>query len=440
MKINFSPVNFLYNYQNALPKNRPQTLAMCAPLALLNRDTVSFSGTAGKKPLSKEIEQLGEENIPEPILKKAKELLAQDEESIALSEIHQEYYAALEDCETLEDAKLRYPEFNEVKQVGECKFRSNSNGAAIQRGEITGLTSENATLMFLKKLYCDAKFDGPEYDFKNDYFNLSKNGYFLLRNELGIPGFRKPYMTYLQSKRQWQDPEWAKRSTELFAQTRQDPEFIRKQREGSRKNMIAQMEDPDYVAKQRAGLSRAHRENEAYIAKRDASIILARLVLNIPENRAKQIAAVQAANRKSEEVLAQEEADRLERIATNSVIRGEALSRTMNKVWDEMPPEVSDIFSEVFQEFPGLRVIFRKRDKNEGLSESDAKCLNAYYKRVNERCRERGYDVGKLQSAGMKKYYSGFYKAAKAEYLKAKAADTLDELLARWAEARKTEK
>lgn len=404
MKINSIPINFSYNSQQ--PALQRPSLSLNAPLAC---DSVSF-GAHIKKTLEKEIESYGEENIPKPVFKKAKDAIAQGKsEGVSLFNIHQEYYNALENAQTIEEAKKLYPEFSDIKQVTEIAFNKSRNTTCnqIKLGKIPGLTPENTSLLLLKHVYCGTPLEGVE--------NLSQGAYQQLKATLVIPGVEKKYATYLLSCRRHMNPEFRRQASERMKAQRQDADFNAKSSEAARQNLAKLNQNPAYVKKRAERTSEMHKD-PVYAANRDQYLKEGRDKLNsTPELRAKQI---EASRRKSLEL---------------TDVHSEALSRAMKQVWDARPVELQGAQSDLAKEFPRLGPILTKRMTHQPLDESEFGYLKLFYKAVYERYPE----LKEHLSNNLGKAYKTAYKTVKGEYEKAQSEGTLDQLLKLWKKAKK---
>ena len=108
-----------------------------------------------------------------------------------LSQIHDEYYADLLNCETLEEAKERYPEFKDVIDAKDVKERHHlSILNSIERGEREGVSLDDVSLKLLQAHYAKriSMFD------KDKFYGISSGGLCSLYKQLNIPQIK-----YLQA-------------------------------------------------------------------------------------------------------------------------------------------------------------------------------------------------------------------------------------------------
>ena len=135
------------------------------------------------------IDKIGIENFPSP--KIAEMFEAQPDKT--LYEVHKKYYAPLLKCETLEEAKEKYPEFEEVidaKDVNIDKLGNRNTLRKIAAGKIEGASLDNLSLELLKSRYAHAK--GAQN--KEFYFNLANVAVYGLFKTLKIKEMNEKYL------------------------------------------------------------------------------------------------------------------------------------------------------------------------------------------------------------------------------------------------------
>ena len=107
---------------------------------------------------------IGEDNFPnKTILDRYKQGI-ESGENTNLSDIHFDYYADLLNCETLEEAKELYPEFENVidaKTLTE-NFTTRSTFYKVKNGKYEGLTLDNLSLKLLQSHYGRSSYPGCE--------------------------------------------------------------------------------------------------------------------------------------------------------------------------------------------------------------------------------------------------------------------------------------
>lgn len=150
---------------------------------------ISFGAKARTN--QEKLDFIGKDNFPnQQILDSFKQVIDNDEDK-KLYEIHEEYYADLLECKTLNEAKKRYPEFEDVldaKDVDDNRPHSLLN--KVKNGEKEGLCIDDLSLKLLQAhyakrvgVYADKKF----YDFNSG----SMRSLFLKLNIKELP---KKYM------------------------------------------------------------------------------------------------------------------------------------------------------------------------------------------------------------------------------------------------------
>lgn len=135
---------------NSLNKNS-KNLNVCFPPNYYCSQ-ISFTGRAKASDI---IKTIGEDNFPSPeILEKVKEL--GDSTDFSLYDIHVEHYKDLLECETLDEAKEKYPEFSDVIDAKDIDLNSLGNRnyiIKIAKGEVPGININDLSLELLKKYY-----------------------------------------------------------------------------------------------------------------------------------------------------------------------------------------------------------------------------------------------------------------------------------------------
>ncbi len=400
MRIASSPINFITNFQQRIAGQKP-SLQLRPQLAC---DCVSF-GAYIKKTLPQEIEKIGEENIPEPVLTRAKEIIAKgNKEGVSLYDVHEEYYAPLADVETLEEAKNLYPEFTDIKQIKDLKFRKGTTCYNITQGNIKGFTPENATLVLLQHVYCGNQTKKIK--------TLGQGSYPGLKTTLEIPTLNKVYATYINSTRQNQNSDFRKQASERMKAQRQDVAFNEKSLVATRENLAKMHADPDYRRRHIERTKAMHLDPE-YAANRDEYLRLGReKMLADPALVAKRINASIAKCHEFDQ----------------ANIQKEAMSRAMTDVWASRPEELQDAHKEFAKDFPRLGPILTKKRAGEALDEGENEYLALYYKAFYETYPE----VKVHLSDNVGDFYKMHYWQVKDEYEAAKNEGRLEELLKSW--------
>ena len=184
-QLNITPLS--KSYTSFVSKQNPNSFSH-----LRNRSKTSKQNipTCEDK-IARKIAQINEDDFPnKDILNAYKQVLLSGEDK-KLSQIHDEYYADLLSCETLEEAKERYPEFKDVidaKDVKERHYLSILN--SIERGEREGVSLDDVSLKLLQAHYAKriSMFD------KDKVYGISSGGLRSLYKQLNIPQIK-----YLQA-------------------------------------------------------------------------------------------------------------------------------------------------------------------------------------------------------------------------------------------------
>ncbi len=175
----------------------------------------------GKKLSNEElVNRIGIENFPSA--KIAEMFISQPDKS--LYEVHKEYYSDLLTCQTLDEAKEKYPEFESVidsKNVDTAKLDKTSCLYKISQGKYEGLSLDNLSLDLLKKYY------GEAIGTKNvqEYRDIARPTTHKLFEQLGIKRLDSEYSHIL-----------GKSNPDVMEKTRQAKKNFYRSPEGQRKN------------------------------------------------------------------------------------------------------------------------------------------------------------------------------------------------------------
>ena len=173
---------------------------------------------------------IGEENFPNDyILNKTKQAFTNGE-TTTIYEIHQDYYAELLNCKTLEEAKEKYPEFKDVLDAKDLPMQKKGIIKSVQQGKVDGVNICDLSLILLQKHYVDLK----NYGSRSDYWNKKSDDVMQVFSQLNIPFLNKRYL-YVISKQKpdsfWQDEEYKNNAKENMKKNWTDENFRQKQSE-----------------------------------------------------------------------------------------------------------------------------------------------------------------------------------------------------------------
>ncbi len=231
----------------------------------------------GKKEKTHEeiIKRIGEENFPS--IEILENFRIQKDKS--LYEVHTEYYKDLLDCKTLEEAKEKYPEFEDVidaKDINIEKLPHQSALYKISQGKIDGTSLDTLSLELLKRYYGEVKtLKKPQ-----NYWNISSQTFYKqIFPELNIKtlsiNYGKSLVGYspilrdqrCENMRNLYNGENSAIYKEISRQTlkrnKENLEFIEKQRQGVRTDEYRERarqitksnwKNPEFIEKQRQGL------------------------------------------------------------------------------------------------------------------------------------------------------------------------------------------
>ncbi len=165
--------------------------------ALKSYALVSFGGKKTPMNLREQVHKIGIQNVPQSVLDKIETVVDDnlDDGSISLYKLHKEVYRPLLDCETLEEAKILYPEFGGVKQFSEVTFsHPHCKGRKIQQGRFKDLPPQDASLILLKKIYAEAHSIAYEPE---AYCGMAYSAIRTIMNEIQLPPLNRNYAAYL---------------------------------------------------------------------------------------------------------------------------------------------------------------------------------------------------------------------------------------------------
>lgn len=411
----------------------------------------------GAKTNAEKLKYIGEENFPnETILSRYKETF-QNGDDKRLYQIHQEYYSDLLTCETLDEAKALYPEFENVlnaENLEDNKEKSLLN--RIKQGEKEGLSANNLSLKLLQSHYGN----GAGVNSKDKNYGIDGKSIRSLFSLLNIKELNKKYIMVMyrekpeyaeviskRSLKAWQDPE--------FRKGRSDDAKKRWQREDYRQGHIdaikEKWQDPEY--RQQASERFRILQETTDIKERQKEAI--QRYWHEPESREKAVAQIQAAGRKRWEMEGSKERwsafmkeqwqdpEYREKIVSGMSERMkkvwqkpeyiELKRRAMAEKWEdpefreyvttvniekwnnpeyrekmkvysealklawEMHPEIKQMMSEVAEEYPGHRKILTKVQNGVQLTQEEQRLFLGYYKRCHERMPGFTWIVGQTQ-------------------------------------------
>lgn len=357
----------IYRHQN----NPKQSHKNCFGFKLLtlNKDTVSFSK---RRDINAELKSLPADAFPSEGLRNFILQGLESNENTDIVTLHREYYSQLLDCETLEDAKKLYPEFQNVidaKDIDLSSYSGNNTFKQIQRGKFVGLTLENLSITLLKKYYAELIPDSNE-GIKNA-INMNHQPFHNLLTTLNIQrdkryskllGLR---MQHDAIKRTSQTPEYKRKHSEaLKASYANNPELLEKRREIQKRNW----QNPEYREKTLTAHAKAVKTEE-YSKKQHIH------ATNLWQNEEyKQIRSI--------------------------------VDFASHLAW-EMHPQAKQLYKEMAKEFPDLAQAINKRRRKEPLTERERQVNLLYFKACNENFPNIKREVAEIQKSLLSEW--GFY-------------------------------
>lgn len=136
--------------------------------------------------------------LPERVSKKAIEIVQSgSSEMPTLKQVHQDIYAPLLECKTLDEVKEIFPEFSGVKEVHSAFQR---NGKNIKKLKKNGTLENNLSLKLLQDVWAKLK---PQDEIVRDLGLAGKSGLGWILKKIGFVNYGSNYRTILMSS----DPE-----------------------------------------------------------------------------------------------------------------------------------------------------------------------------------------------------------------------------------------
>ncbi|GBF22950.1 hypothetical protein tpqmel_0354 [Candidatus Gastranaerophilus sp. (ex Termes propinquus)] len=144
-----------------------------------------------------------------------------------LVDVHKKVYEDLKTCETLDEAKVLYPEFRDVREASEIQGEKHSLVERIKRGE-KSVGAEEFSLLMLKRIY--GGVEGKKAIAKEYGTQLKNLDELLLGVE--IENMSRPYTRAIHAQ-----------------QLRQNEEFVQKHAKASAAAMEIVWQNPEYAAR-----------------------------------------------------------------------------------------------------------------------------------------------------------------------------------------------
>lgn len=132
--------------------------------------------------------------LPERIQEEARKVLhTNPQKTPTLKKLHQDTYAQLMECQTLDEAKFLFPEFNGVLDATKVFLKARGNiKTLIQNGQL----NENLSLKLLKDFWGELK---THEEIAKEMGLTNRNAVNYIFTKLGIPPFSQNYKTLILS-------------------------------------------------------------------------------------------------------------------------------------------------------------------------------------------------------------------------------------------------
>ena len=335
----------------------------------LDRDTVSFSG---KININQEMKNLPSEAFPSVGLQNYMLQALDDNSDDDVVELHRKYYSDLLTCETLEEAKERYPEFDNVldaKNLDLSKKPPNNIFCQITKGNVKGFDIDSVSLMILKKYYGELIPLDPDYVKENVgvTYPSFKTMLSTLNLEMDKRYFKLLALKMRSSKmtKAWESTEMREKIAESHSKSLATPEHRAKLSKASR----LKWENPEYRANMTEIIRNSRRS---------------------PEKRA------QAAE------------------ITKGLWQGSQYQKMMQIntaaaaiAWD-MHPYGKEAYKQIAHEFPELKAALECKRNGLPMTDRQAKIISLYYKTCAEKYPNLKKEVGEIQKQLLQQW--GFYE------------------------------
>ena len=391
---------------------------------------ISFSAGITNK---QKLKNIGEDNFPnEQILNRYKQAII-NREDIRLYQIHQEYYSDLMKCETLDEAKEKYPEFNDVIDAKDVLYiKKRTFPKVVSEGKVEGLAVEDLSLELLKRHYGQLKGlsvvtaywnrcqetlvnafallnipiinkkyllkvskESPDCFFQSERFkkNIGK----LSAKRWETEGYRENIVS--KQKQKWQNPQRKQEQSEFMSKKWEDDNFRQMMSEASSQRMIENWQNPEFRELREEGLAlywsdsknieqaaqkMSERWNDESFRKNVTQLAKIRMLEKWQDPEyAKFISSVNSAKWDNPEYREKMISALKEKWNDPEYRkRMQVYSDALKLAW-EMHPEISQKMAEIADEFPPLWKIIQKAKKGEVLSPEERSLEQEYFKKCH---------------------------------------------------------
>ena len=331
----------------------------------------------GARTNAQKLEFIGEDNFPNhTILNRYKQGI-ESGENTNLGDIHFDYYADLLNCETLEEAKELYPEFENVVDAKTLtdNFTTRSSFYKVKNGKYEGLTLENLSLKLLQSHYGKANpVNSPDKNFGINGKQLSA-----LLQKLNVKELSKNYIMTIYRE----SDEYTQNASKRLSRTWQNPEFRQSRSEAVKKLW----EDEEYKKVRVDGVKRRWQDTEF----KEKFITQLTERMNTPETK-KQLSDFMYEKWQDDsfrQTVVSTQSKRMTEcwkdpeFRENRARKMEVYNEALRLAW-EMHPEIKERMSEIALEFPALPRIIKKIQAGQKLTEMEKIMKSSYHKRCDK--------------------------------------------------------
>ena len=322
--------------------------------------------------LQGQIKKLAPEQYPSKrILETAQKIINEDPKTTkTIYDAHNEYYAPLLECQTLDEAKALYPEFQDVIDASTLEITHESPLALkkINRGEIEGVTIQNASLMFLKHYY--GKVGSPKK--KEDFFGFGPTACHAVFDILNIKKLDKGYvMVYSHSK-----PENRQAMSSMRKRVAATPECKKNASEAQQRRW-----DGDEGAERRKRAAETQRMVWANLSEEERQVWRTNQIKAMQTDAFKEKVSKASKQRWS----SPEGRERISLGWQKFIEDNPEYREVKSKAWTAHP-DIIKVMQDTLEDFPEVRPVISKVHKGEPLTEAEKRAQKQYLAECKRRC------------------------------------------------------
>lgn len=337
-------------------------------------------------------------------------------------DLHLAYYQDLLACKTLDEAKEKYPEFQNVFSANEINPQENGVERyykKVEKGQIEGVSIDNLTLQLLKVLF--AKLNSPFEIGQNKILGMGRKSVDRLILALNIP-YDKRYFDIIsiqknanltsiswqnedrkenaaqKIKASWQDDKKRELASKRSQERWQNPEF----REDTSRKIKDSLDSPE-IKQRQSDRMKAVWLDEVQKERRANAI---RKTLNSPEVKERIIEERKQRSKNPEYLEKLSKASRTNWQDEEFVELMSVVSKAGSLAW-QIHPSAKNIFKEIAKKYPGLGEIKGKKKKGIPLTPAEKSLGKRYFSECHKKHPEILDEIGAIQKEILRQW--GFY-------------------------------